>query len=168
MDVKQWGPPYWVALHTVAQNYDPSAHDAKQYKRFFRDVGETLPCIHCRRSYKQFMKEIPIEPYLNKPRGLAKWLFLMHNRINKKLRDQGEHVPPDPSFEEVYDKYEQYRANCSKQKTCRTKSSVKQTGGSRVVRGARDSRHRCTGTTSAGSRCIRMVDGSNRCFQHRS
>ena len=165
MDTKQWGGPGWSYLHTTAQNYDPKKHNPEDYRKFFHSVGKTLPCIHCRKSYQQFVKELPIEPFLKKAKGAAKWLYLIHNKVNKKLRDQGQNVAPDPTFKEVYDKYERFRVkNCDTGITC----GITQNGGDSLRNPGTFSqkKSRCSGVSSTGSRCKRLVEGGTRCFQH--
>jgi len=119
MDTKKWGPSGWVFLHAIAENYDPKIHDAKTFERFFTDIGGVLPCIHCRNSYQEFSRELPIEPFLKRSSGLAEWLYLIHNKVNKKLRDQGLSVEADPSFEAIRERYQNFKVeNCNKAKTC--------------------------------------------------
>ena len=125
MQTARWGPHAWRFLHTVATNYDSEnpEHDAVAYAQFFRLLGDTLPCRYCRESWREFAAATPIEPYLCQPQGLAYWLYLMHNRVNDKLRKQGLLHTPDPSFEEVCAFYHGWRADCQRRAgqpaTCR-------------------------------------------------
>ena len=125
MDTKKWGPPGWVFMHSIAENYDPTIHNAKIFKRFFTDIGDVLPCVHCRESYQKFIKELPIDPYLKTAGGLGQWLYLIHNKVNKKLRDQGYPIAPDPDFEKISQKYQNFKVNnCQNQDTCRSAQKV--------------------------------------------
>lgn len=158
MQTSKWGPHYWVALHTVAHNYNPDLHDKKDYINYYKMVGQTLPCKYCRESFTQFFKELPIKNYLSCQRDMAYWMYLMHNKVNDKLRKQGLLNKPNPSFESVYNKYEQFRADCSKKRgkpdTCRMPNM----------------RNRCKATTHRGRQCTRKRGkGSNRyCLQHQN
>ena len=121
MDTKSWGPHGWFFLHTITFNYpdDPSEENKYYHKQLFLNFSETLPCKYCRNSYKKFVKELPIEPYLESKKLLAIWLYKIHNKVNDKLRNQGNNVNPNPSFEQVCKFYEQFRATCSSSKmTC--------------------------------------------------
>lgn len=126
MDTKAWGPSAWKFLHIVSFNYPekPTAADKRNYKTLFTNFKFTLPCKYCRESYELFLKDIPIDPYLASRQRLTMWLYLIHNKVNDKLRNQGNPVPPNPSFQEIKNHYEQFRAGCSKV----TKSCTKDTG----------------------------------------
>lgn len=72
---------------------------------FFNSIKEVLPCKYCRASTTEFMeKELPLHPRI---RDTARWLYELHNRVNKKLREQSKtdsnvrDPGPDPSFEVV-------------------------------------------------------------------
>jgi hypothetical protein len=119
MMTKVWGPPGWLFLHCITFGYpyyidmenDKHMVRMEATKRFFYNVGYVLPCKYCRESYKEFMAEIPIDNYLESRKSLTKWLYKMHNKVNRKLG------VPDcaiPSFGEVVNEYEAFRAKCSK------------------------------------------------------
>jgi len=120
MNTISWGQPSWVYLHTVTFNYpdDPEEYDTihekpigstrQKYKDFFTNVGETLPCKYCRDSYRIFIKENPIR--LDSRDEITLWLYEIHNKVNDKLGKKG--IP----FEEVQQKYESFRADCSAKK----------------------------------------------------
>ena len=97
--------------------YRPNKDDKNTYTNFFKTIQHVLPCIYCRRSFKQYIQELPIEPYLKNKRLLVKWLYLMHNKVNDKLRKQGLNSNPDPTFTEVCARYKQFvkdinKSNC--------------------------------------------------------
>lgn len=96
MNTKFWGPPGWTFLHTITFNY-PEKIDLRKpehrekkfyYKQLFENFQYTLPCKYCRESYKGFLKELPIEPFLNSRKDLTHWFYMIHNKVNKKLRKQ--------------------------------------------------------------------------------
>ena len=114
MQTKVWGPAGWVFLHSIAQNYPwkPNSTQKKNYYSFFKQVGNVLPCRYCRESYKKFIKEPGTElnkSILESRKSLIKWLYLIHNKVNKKLG-----VKDVPSLKEVFDRYESYRSKCTK------------------------------------------------------
>jgi len=98
IDTRYWGPSGWQLFHLIAfrsRNPDETLLMMK----------EMLPCKFCRASTKEFMHSHPL-------RGdPGKWLYDIHNLVNNKLRTQCASDPavinpgPDPSFEEVKDKY---------------------------------------------------------------
>ena len=119
MMTRIWGPAGWVFLHSCVMGY-PVEIDKKdkkdvarmkKTKLFFNTIGHILPCVYCRESYNKFIKELPIDNFLSSRKKLAKWLYMIHNKVNKKL---GVPKCDIPSFDAVYKRYEQYRAKCHK------------------------------------------------------
>ena len=98
MDTRFWGKDGWIFLHSIAYNYDNKNDHI--YKAFFKSIQHILPCIYCRRSYKKYITENPVNT-----KNLPKWVYLIHNLVNDKLRDQGYDIKPNPSFKEVNEKY---------------------------------------------------------------
>jgi len=123
MNTKDWGPKMWYSLHTIAYNYEPTPENRKHYKQFYVSLKDMLPCKYCRQSWKDFLTELPIDKFLDSKKSMTFWIYLMHNKVNKKLRDQGNPIPKDPSYEEICKKYEAIRADCSNPGlTCSKKS----------------------------------------------
>ena len=122
MDTTKWGPSGWVYLHTLTFNYpdNPSKKTKQIYKRYFTMTGDILPCKYCRESYKEFIKELPLEPALESRDKLTKWFYDIHNKVNNKLKKQGLNKKKNPSFKSVCENYESFRASCSSIKhTCK-------------------------------------------------
>lgn len=115
MNTASWGPDGWKLLHSIAYCYTFNDDNDNQYhsippsiyKRFFAAIQHLLPCVYCRRSYAQYMKDLPIKEYLE-PKRLFYHIYLIHNKVNAKLRDQGYNDKPDPSYEEVKQFYKGY------------------------------------------------------------
>jgi len=118
MKTNKWGPPGWTFLHTIAHNYPeiPTIQDKINYKIFYSQCEHMLPCKYCRQSYQQYIIELPIDNFLESRVSVAHWMYLIHNKVNAKLRDQGYKVEEDPPFIEVCEQYEKYRAGCGKPK----------------------------------------------------
>lgn len=151
MDTKKWGPCAWEFLFVTSRNY-PDKFDKNNSEHvklknhtiaFYNNFAEILPCKYCRDSFSKFLKEMPIEPYLNSNDNYTYWLYLMKEKVNNKLRYQENilweetvikaiksdnynsdyltekkqkifHTKPTPSFESVKKRYEKFRASCSK------------------------------------------------------
>lgn len=107
MDTRFWGPDGWRLLHSIAAAYPskPTPLQQETYRIFFTCLQYILPCIYCRRSYTEYIHQIPMTPYLKNRRSLSKWLWKIHNLVNDKLRRQGLVHEDDPSFEEIYAQY---------------------------------------------------------------
>ena len=117
MDTRFWGPDGWKLLHSITQTYPerPNKIEKEIYKIFFESLQYVLPCIYCRLSYTEYINELSITKYLDNKRDLCKWIYLIHNKVNNKLRKQGLLHYKDPSFESIYNQYEEYVNNiCSK------------------------------------------------------
>jgi hypothetical protein len=137
MQTRVWGPAGWLFLHSIAQNYPwkPTDEQKKNYLSFFKSVGNVLPCRYCRDSYQKFITGVDnwkptsmelenSDPLTYEDNGLildmsklksretlVKWLYELHNRINKKLG-----VDCVPTLKEVWNKYESFRSKCTKSK----------------------------------------------------
>lgn len=96
MDTKFWGPSGWRLLHLVA------ASAKKDQTDFWETLPFVLPCKFCRASLTDYYKDLPIPK-----KGYDSWLYKIHNKVNKKLRDQGQTLPPDPTQEAVLERYKQ-------------------------------------------------------------
>jgi hypothetical protein len=92
MDTRYWGPSGWQLLHLIA------ARGAS--KSFWNTLPFILPCKFCRASLSEYYSELPI-PNTNQD----KWLYKIHNKVNDKLRSQGQNIKPEPSLKEVLDHY---------------------------------------------------------------
>jgi hypothetical protein len=98
IDTRFWGPSGWELFHVLAfHSKNPTV---------LSYISEVLPCKFCRNSTRRFVKQLPFNR-----KQPAKWLFELHNKVNHKLRTQcSKHrnvidPGPDPSFEEVQEKY---------------------------------------------------------------
>lgn len=119
MDTRFWGPDGWILFHSIAEGYPskPTKENKTTYENFFKTIEHVLPCIYCRRSFSQYLKEAPIRPYLKSKKTLIKWLHLMHNKVNDKLRKQGLNELADPELAEISTRYRKYvkdinKSNC--------------------------------------------------------
>lgn len=92
-----WGPHAWAYLFSsIAGSYPTSLDESnvnhmkivKSFKSMFSSLQYTLPCKYCRDSYCKFFKEIPISEYVNSRRMMMKWLYLIHDKVNRKLITQ--------------------------------------------------------------------------------
>ena len=112
-----WGPSGWLFLHCITFGYpykiNPTnpEHLEKQndYYRFFYYLGKVLPCKYCRESYMEFFTQISPMSRLGTRKEFTKWLYDIHNLVNDKL---GVPKCDVPSFEEVEERYQSFRAAC--------------------------------------------------------
>ena len=88
MQTKVWGAPAWLFLHCIAMNY--SVERKKSYIKFFKYLGDVLPCGKCRENYKSHIRgEYKItDNIMSSRRRFSKWLFLLHNRIQLDIYEK--------------------------------------------------------------------------------
>jgi len=145
MATKVWGPKLWDSLFIMILGAYPVVIDENSEKHLkiknafiktLMGLRFTLPCSFCRESLKTFINELPLATYTDSRLKLTYWLYLIKDKVNKKLIKQEEKffkesgkndkdcfkTVPSPSFRSVLKKYEKYRAKCDK----KTKRCVKQ------------------------------------------
>lgn len=110
---KIWGPHAWVFLHSMTFNYpiEPTDDEKNNYRVYFETLADTLPCEECRSSYSKFIKKgetILDDNALKNRSSLTKWLYYIHEAVNKKLG-----VNYGVSYDDIVKKYESFRADCS-------------------------------------------------------
>jgi hypothetical protein len=87
---KLWGPGMWESLLYIAFAYpvNPTDVDKQKYKSFFELLGYVLPCKMCQESYKMYITEGDTkitDDIFNNRTTLTKWLYTVHEKVNKKL-----------------------------------------------------------------------------------
>jgi len=113
MDTRFWGPSGWKLLHSITFAYTPSKK--KIVQQLFETLPFVLPCKFCRASLTDYMKLFPLTPSLASKETLTRWLWNIHNQVNKKLREQRLLKDPDPPFEKVSTYYEEFlELGCSR------------------------------------------------------
>jgi hypothetical protein len=97
MSTKHWGPAAWNFLfisimgrYPINIDLDNSEHIIikNSFKNMLINLQIVMPCVFCRESFKTFLLELPIEPYLIGRIELMYWLYLMKDKVNKKLIGQ--------------------------------------------------------------------------------
>lgn len=121
-----WGPSLWHSLHTMSFNYPikPTSLQKKYYKRFLEALKYTLPCRHCRENFKANLKKYPINSKVLQNRyHFSLYVYQLHEHINTLLNKKS-----GLSYEDVRERYEHFRARCTKRKTRKTKKVKKHKG----------------------------------------
>ena len=87
MNQNIWGPHLWFSLHSISFNYPlkPTIEDKNNYKNFFLNLQEVIPCSVCKKNYKRHLNEHPIQDYLGNRKSLVYWLIDMHNMVNVEI-----------------------------------------------------------------------------------
>lgn len=91
-----WGPNLWHLMHTVSFNANDhfSNVEKEMLFYFYKNIGNMIPCIFCRSSYKRHLIDYPVEKHLQNKSSLCDWVIKIHNivnaSINKKLLTYNE------------------------------------------------------------------------------
>ena len=97
MKTRYWGPNAWNFLFCSILGTYPEKIDnknknhikiKKEFKNLFSSLCFILPCIFCRESYTNFIKEISIDEHLHGRIELCNWLYKLKDKVNKKLIKQ--------------------------------------------------------------------------------
>ena len=106
LDPKIWGPHYWFFLHTIAMSYPkfPNAVTKKKYYEFIQNLPLFLPVESMAGEFSKLLDQYPVQPYLDNKESFIRWMWFIHNKINKKLEK------PQISLNDFYVKYyEEYK-----------------------------------------------------------
>ena len=106
LDPKIWGPHYWFFLHTIAMSYPihPNAVTKKKYYDFVQNIPLFIPVESMSGEFSKLLDQYPVQPYLDNKESFIRWMWFIHNKINKKLEK------PQISLNDFYVKYyEEYK-----------------------------------------------------------
>lgn len=106
-----WGPAAWFLLHIISFNYPvhPTEDDKRNYRNYILSFGKVLPCGKCRENFKMTIKRMPVTNEVLSSRDcFSRYIYRVHNDVNARLQKK----TPNPTFCEVRDQYEVYRARC--------------------------------------------------------
>lgn len=87
----KWGPCFWMHMHLVAAGFPLkyAKHRRRAYMRYFKDIGQVLPCSKCRVHYqsivKQYIDRGTYESKFKDRKTLQVFVHGIHNKINKRL-----------------------------------------------------------------------------------
>jgi len=116
-----WGSSFWHVCHSIAYVYNPSV-DKEKYFAFFANLGHILPCEECRVHYSQNLNKQELISALETNDTLFRWVYDLHNKINRQLG-----VPESkwPSYESIKQRYGSFKASCSEiPGVCASKSGI--------------------------------------------
>ena len=107
MNQNIWGPSMWFSLHTITFSYPlrPTENDKSNYKIFFENFKNVIPCSVCKKNYIRHLKEHPIDNYLSCRKNIIYWLIDLHNLVNvetgKKIIEYNVVIK---KYEKIYNK----------------------------------------------------------------
>ena len=106
LEPKIWGPHYWFFLHTISMSYPlhPNAVTKKKYYEFVQNIPLFIPVESIAGDFSKLLDKYPVQPYLDNRESFVRWMWFIHNKINKKLEK------PQITLNEFYVKYyEEYK-----------------------------------------------------------
>jgi hypothetical protein len=109
-----WGPMLWSYLHTMSFNYptEPTNENKKHYRSFILNLKNVLPCKFCRINLAKNFKQLPLTMADMKNREtFSRYVYNLHELINKMLNKSS-----GLTYEDVRDRYENFRSRCTKDK----------------------------------------------------
>lgn len=110
LNPKVWGPHYWFVLHTISLTYPlkPNETVKKKYYDFIENLPIFIPIENIGNYFSELLDKYPVTPYLDSRESFIKWVYFIHNEINKNLGY--EELTLSESLEKYYKHYE----NCDK------------------------------------------------------
>ena len=89
-DTAEWGPIFWKILHGLAEKAGHGimlADEIREWQKFIKLTGETIPCEICRGHYQQYLKEHPTTVLAgNSVTQINTWVksffWNLHNNVN--------------------------------------------------------------------------------------
>lgn len=114
LNPKVWGPQYWFVLHTIALTYpqNPNETVKKKYYDFIQNLPLFIPIENMGNFFSNLLDTYPVTPYLDSREAFIKWMYFIHNRVNKELNY--EQISLSESLEQYYKKYADYNNNTNK------------------------------------------------------
>ncbi len=90
MQPEKWGRHLWKTIHYIALGYpeNPPEYIKNAYKEFYINLWRFIPCYKCSKNYKEHLRELNIEYYLDSKEKLFEWTVLLHNIVNRSLGKQ--------------------------------------------------------------------------------
>ena len=88
---KKWGPCFWMHMHMVAAGFPLTKVRSRRaaYMRYYRDIGQILPCAKCREHYQELITQAKntgeFKNAFRDRAALQRFIFIVHNRINRRL-----------------------------------------------------------------------------------
>jgi len=110
--ISEWGPKYWKFLHGIIEKIGSRTlkklqedDEARYAFQLLNAVVFSLPCIQCRKHYKEWLTQYPLRRFFHL-RGvtlrleLRRWLWELHSNINRE-----KNTVIQPALEDIENLY---------------------------------------------------------------
>lgn len=81
-----WGPHGWKFIHFITLGYpnNPTKNDKKNYKNFFTNFKNIIPCSICANNYNEHLEKYPLnDSVLSNKKKFITWGINMHNLVSE-------------------------------------------------------------------------------------
>jgi hypothetical protein len=119
-----WGPMLWSYMHTMSFNYptEPTNEQKTNYRSFILNLKNVLPCKFCRLNLEKNFKELPLTvAHMKNRETFSRYVYDLHELVNKMLNKSS-----GLTYEDVRDRYENFRSRCTAEKPPIIKEEVKE------------------------------------------
>jgi hypothetical protein len=110
-----WGGILWFFLHISSFNYPnkPTPEDKFHYRNLVLSLQKTLPCGVCKLNISKNLKKLPLtDADLENRDTYSRYIYKLHETVNHMLKKKS-----NLTYEEVRDRFENFRARCNKKTT---------------------------------------------------
>jgi hypothetical protein len=91
----EWGPHLWRIFHSLVEKTGrvtlnrQQAEEARIWNTFLMSLRKSIPCIHCRKHYNDYLLANPYIVILTKvgierQNKLREWFYIFHNSVNTR------------------------------------------------------------------------------------
>jgi Cdc6-like AAA superfamily ATPase len=88
----------------------PTAEEKRHYRNFVLELQYVLPCGKCRKNLAKNFKKLPLrESIMESRETFSKYIYDLHETVNRMLGKKS-----GLNFEKVRERYEHFRARCTK------------------------------------------------------
>ena len=92
---KDWGPPFWTLLHSLAERLGTQALDtmaadeAREMVLVLKGVEFVMPCEKCRAHFHEYRVKHPLDSYMERRgtylrQGIREWIYNLHEQVNAR------------------------------------------------------------------------------------
>lgn len=98
---KKWGNKLWNSMHLISFTFpnNPTTEDKQNFKTFYYNIINIIPCNACKEHYTKNLQSYPIDNHLNDTFSLVYYIFTLHNQVNQQLNK------PQYKFVDLLQKY---------------------------------------------------------------
>lgn len=92
---KFWGSKYWVFLHLIAINYNPS-----HFNHFSTNIvsqKDLLPCMECRINFAKKLQKHDISKWSSSPEKMSQLFYMFHDEVNNYYNQKNPDKVPKSS-----------------------------------------------------------------------